>query len=124
MQLCRPLIQHKSPAQPKQLAALAHGVRGYVSCVPSLIPSLPVHVVGNPPGPLVAVRAGYHTRVAATGEDAVRYAAADRPDVVVLDPMLPDVDGLAVMRRLRAQRRHAAVILLTAKGRSLAGSSA
>jgi DNA-binding response OmpR family regulator len=62
-------------------------------------------------------RAGYHTRVAADGFEALEAAARQRPDLVVLDLMLPRVDGLEVMRRLREQdRERIAVILLTAKG--------
>jgi two-component system, OmpR family, response regulator ResD len=62
-------------------------------------------------------RAGYDTRVAATGRDALTRAGSDRPDVVVLDLMLPDLDGLEVMRRLRQEdRKRAAIILLTARG--------
>jgi DNA-binding response OmpR family regulator len=62
-------------------------------------------------------RGGYHTTVAATGEAALGLAAADRPDVVVLDLMLPDIDGLEVMRRLRQlDRKRTAIILLTARG--------
>lgn len=62
-------------------------------------------------------RAGYDTAVAATGRDALRHAAGDRPDLVVLDLMLPDLDGLEVMRRLRQEdRQHTAIILLTARG--------
>jgi DNA-binding response OmpR family regulator len=62
-------------------------------------------------------RAGYHTRVAADGLEALEAAALQRPDLVVLDLMLPRVDGLEVMRRLREQdRERIAVILLTAKG--------
>jgi two-component system response regulator ResD len=62
-------------------------------------------------------RAGYRTRVAGDGTRALEAAAAERPDLVVLDLMLPGVDGLEVMRRLRGQARdHIAVILLTAKG--------
>jgi DNA-binding response OmpR family regulator len=62
-------------------------------------------------------RAGYQTRVAGTGVDALRLAGEDRPDLVVLDLMLPGMDGLEVMRRLRDQDRdRTAVILLTAKG--------
>jgi two-component system, OmpR family, response regulator ResD len=62
-------------------------------------------------------RAGYRTRVAADGPQALTAAAAQRPDLVVLDLMLPGFDGLEVMRRLRdADRERIAVILLTAKG--------
>jgi two-component system, OmpR family, response regulator ResD len=62
-------------------------------------------------------RAGYRTRVAADGVQAIEAAASQRPDLVVLDLMLPGLDGLEVMRRLRDQDRdRIAVILLTAKG--------
>jgi DNA-binding response OmpR family regulator len=62
-------------------------------------------------------RAGYRTRIAADGVQAVQDAASHRPDLVVLDLMLPGIDGLEVMRRLREQdRERIAVILLTAKG--------
>jgi two-component system, OmpR family, response regulator ResD len=62
-------------------------------------------------------RAGYATRVAANGRQALDVAASQRPDLVVLDLMLPGIDGLEVMRRLRDQDRdRVAVILLTAKG--------
>ncbi len=62
-------------------------------------------------------RAGYRTRVAGDGVQAIEAAARQRPDLVVLDLMLPRIDGLEVMRRLREQDRdRIAVILLTAKG--------
>jgi two-component system, OmpR family, response regulator ResD len=62
-------------------------------------------------------RAGYETAVAGTGRDALGQAEAARPDVVVLDLMLPDIDGLEVMRRLRRDDpRRGAIILLTARG--------
>ena len=62
-------------------------------------------------------RAGYRTRIAADGVEAIAAAAEQRPDLVVLDLMLPGLDGLEVMRRLREQDRdRIAVILLTAKG--------
>jgi len=62
------------------------------------------------------LRAGYDTTVAATGHEAIRHAGDARPDVVVLDLMLPDVDGLEVMRRLRQLARgRTAIILLTAR---------
>ena len=62
-------------------------------------------------------RAGYDTAVAATGKDALGQAEESCPDVVVLDLMLPDIDGLEVMRRLRKENhKRAAIILLTARG--------
>jgi two-component system, OmpR family, response regulator ResD len=63
-------------------------------------------------------RAGYETRVAGDGPEALAIAGAERPDLVVLDLMLPGMDGLEVMRRLRdpADSRRVSVILLTAKG--------
>ena len=64
------------------------------------------------------VRAGYSTRVASDGPAALRSAGEERPDLVVLDLMLPGMDGLDVMRRLRAlgDGPRMSVILLTAKG--------
>ena len=62
-------------------------------------------------------RAGYDTRIAATGPAALEAATTSRPDLVVLDLMLPGLDGLEVMRRLRDRDRdRTAIILLTAKG--------
>ena len=62
-------------------------------------------------------RAGYRARIAGDGLGAIEAAAALRPDLVVLDLMLPGIDGLEVMRRLRElDRARIAVILLTAKG--------
>jgi DNA-binding response OmpR family regulator len=62
-------------------------------------------------------RAGYDTRTAADGLAAVAAVSARRPDLIVLDIMLPGIDGLEVMRRIRADGgRPIGVILLTAKG--------
>ncbi len=47
------------------------------------------------------VAQGYHIAEAAAGEEALAKAAAERPDLVVLDLGLPDVDGQEVIRRLR-----------------------
>ena len=49
------------------------------------------------------------------GEEALRKAEEFRPDVVLLDIVMPDIDGIEVMRQLR-ERRPVPVILLTAKG--------
>jgi two-component system response regulator ResD len=59
-------------------------------------------------------RAGYETRVVADGYAALESVAERRPDLIVLDLMLPGLDGLEVMRRVR--HRTTAIILLTAKG--------
>src|SRR6202050_3223521 len=62
-------------------------------------------------------RAGYRTRIASDGAQVLEAACDQRPDVVVLALMLPRIDGLEVMRRLREHDRdRIAVILLTAKG--------
>jgi DNA-binding response OmpR family regulator len=61
-------------------------------------------------------RAGYRTEVAHDGAQALARAARGRPDLVVLDLMLPGLDGLEVMRRLRDDPTPPGVILLTAKG--------
>ena len=61
-------------------------------------------------------RAGYETRVAGDGPRALPAVAERPPDLIVLDLMLPGIDGLEVMRRVRDGRQRGAVILLTAKG--------
>jgi len=62
-------------------------------------------------------RAGYETRSAADGHAALARASTWHPDLVVLDLMLPGLDGLEVMRLLRETGGpRVAVILLTAKG--------
>jgi DNA-binding response OmpR family regulator len=62
-------------------------------------------------------RAGYATRLASDGERALALHDERAADLIVLDLMLPGVDGLEVMRRLRRDRaRRPAIILLTAKG--------
>jgi len=63
------------------------------------------------------VRAGYTAQVASDGPAAVQAVLEQRPDLVVLDLMLPGMDGLEVMRRIRAQDNGPpAIILLTARG--------
>ena len=58
---------------------------------------------------------GYRVNTAPDGESALRSAELERPDVVVLDVMLPGVDGLEVCRRLRS-RLGVPILLLTARG--------
>ena len=63
-------------------------------------------------------REGWEVVCAEDGEAALSAAQRERPDLVVLDLMLPKIDGLEVCRRLRA-RSQAPVIMLTAKGEEL-----
>lgn len=58
---------------------------------------------------------GYSVSTAADGKEALRLARDDPPDLVVLDIMLPELDGLEVCRRLRQVSR-VPVLMLTAKG--------
>ncbi len=62
-------------------------------------------------------KAGYRVSTAATGPDALRAARDERPDVVVLDLMLPGVSGYDVLAELRRREetRDVGVILLTAR---------
>jgi len=62
-------------------------------------------------------KAGYRVSTAANGTDALRSAREERPDVVVLDLMLPGVSGLDVLAELRRrpESRDVGVILLTAR---------
>ncbi len=63
-------------------------------------------------------QAGYEVRSAYDGQDALTQARLQLPDVIVLDVMIPVVDGLEVCRRLRANEETAstAIVMLTAKG--------
>ena len=58
---------------------------------------------------------GFRVVTASGGEDALARAEEVRPDIVLLDIVMPDLDGIEVMRQLREQRP-VPVILLTAKG--------
>jgi two-component system OmpR family response regulator len=58
---------------------------------------------------------GFATSLAATGAEALREARDLRPDLILLDVMLPDIDGFEVCRRLRAEGDQVPVIFLTAR---------
>jgi len=61
---------------------------------------------------------GYETTSAASGEEALELIAIERFDLVVLDLMLPGIDGLSVCRRLKrdAKTEGIPIVILTAKG--------
>lgn len=64
---------------------------------------------------------GYEVITAADGEEALEKARTEKPDLVVLDVMMPKVDGFEACRRLKndPETRELPVILLTAKGREV-----
>lgn len=63
-------------------------------------------------------REGYQTLSAETGEKALRLARTEKPDLIVLDLMLPGMDGLEVTRAMKgdAELRRIPIVMLTAKG--------
>jgi len=70
---------------------------------------------------LVQVALKFHgcsVTTASSGREALRQAEATRPDLIVLDVMMPDMDGFEVCRRLRAVGNEVPVIFLTARDTS------
>lgn len=61
---------------------------------------------------------GYATTLAASGEEALELARKSRPDLIILDLMLPGLDGIEVCRRLKqdAETNQIPIIMVTAKG--------
>src|SRR5207302_754179 len=58
---------------------------------------------------------GFSVESAANGRDALAAVASFRPHLMLLDVMLPDMEGFDVARRLGAQRAHVPIIFLTAR---------
>ena len=86
--------------------------------------ALRVQLVEDEPNIVVALtylleRAGFEVSTEADGAQALAAALAEPPDILILDVTLPVLDGLEVLRRLRADARGRSVpvIVLTAKGR-------
>lgn len=65
------------------------------------------------------MREGHEVRVARDGEAGLAAVKAHRPDLVVLDVMMPKLDGFAVLQAVRADQSLATtrILMLTAKGR-------
>lgn len=59
---------------------------------------------------------GFSTRIAPTGEEGLQSITESTPDVVILDLRMPDIDGLEVLRRLRAEPNglNVPVVMVTA----------
>ncbi len=96
------------------------GTTTYLGIAPDELP-IRVLVVDDEPdlADLVATALrfdGCLTATAGNADDALRAARTLRPDVAVLDVMLPDVDGLELLRRLRAEQPDLPVVFLTARG--------
>ena len=58
---------------------------------------------------------GFEVAVAANGRQALERASSFRPELVVLDVMLPDLDGFEVVRRLRSDGLRVPIVFLTAR---------
>jgi two-component system cell cycle response regulator DivK len=64
---------------------------------------------------------GYSTLEATTGERAVELALAHRPDLVLMDIQLPDIDGVEALARLRADDRFASAPVLALTAQAMEG---
>ena len=64
---------------------------------------------------------GYRTLEATTGERAVELALEHRPDLVLMDIQLPDLDGVQALHRLRADERTAAIPVLALTAQAMRG---
>lgn len=66
-------------------------------------------------------KAGYAVRSAGDGEEALAEVAREAPDVVLLDVMMPKLDGFTVCARIRAMSlaRRVGIIMVTARGREV-----
>lgn len=60
---------------------------------------------------------GFDVRIAATGENGLAAARGSQFDAIVLDVMLPGIDGFEVARSLRAEKNFTPILMLTARGR-------
>lgn len=64
-------------------------------------------------------RAGYETIMAVDGEEAVEQTNQEKPDLILLDLMLPKIDGIEVCKLLRKRHINIPIIMLTAKSEEL-----
>jgi two-component system, cell cycle response regulator DivK len=69
----------------------------------------------------VLVVKGYRALEATTGEEAIALATEHAPDLVLMDIQLPDLDGVAALRRLRMDERTAAIPVLAVTAQAMQG---
>jgi len=62
---------------------------------------------------------GYETLVAGNGEEGLRMILEEKPDLIILDIMMPVMDGYEVCKKLRMKGNHIPVIMLTVKNREI-----
>ena len=63
-------------------------------------------------------QAGYDVTSVGDGEHALEYAIRDKPDLIILDGMMPGMDGVEVLRQMKAnsETRNIPIVMLTARG--------
>lgn len=70
---------------------------------------------------LMLQRQGYEILVANSGGQALGKALHEQPDLVILDIMMPDMDGYETMKRIRANRRLAKIPLISVTAKAMKG---
>ena len=97
------------------------GARGDGSATPITVGEARLLVVDDEPNIVELLSAslryaGFDVATAVDGREALKLAREGRPDLVVLDVMMPGMDGFEVVRRLRSEGLHFPVLFLTARG--------
>lgn len=87
-------------------------------------PAKKVLVVDDEPDTLELVKlvlesGGFKTLLASTGEEALNQVAISKPDLVLLDIMMPDMDGWEVFRKLKEKYSKMPIAILTAKAQNI-----
>ena len=112
----------RAPQHGDGLPAAVPATGGYAWLHSDAMPAARVLVVDDSPSQAdwlrqTLARQGYQIVVAHDGREALRQVMSDIPDLVVLDVMLPDMDGLEVLRviKMRSRERFVPVILISAR---------
>ncbi|MCG6893606.1 MAG: response regulator [Desulfobacteraceae bacterium] len=91
-----------------------------------MVESFKILIVDDEPSIVVPLqflmeKNGYRVLTAADGEEAIRISSSDRPDLILLDIMLPVRDGYEVCQAVREnpETRHSKIVFITAMGREV-----